>query len=126
MNNKFVLTATAIVIGLVGLAWSLIPAEFVGFWEIEPGINATYLGNRMGTLLLALGVTAWLVRKAPNTHTLRAFMFGACIALLLTVIQSVYGAAILGYNTWAPAIGESLLTFGYVWVLLIKPEPVIK
>jgi hypothetical protein len=77
----------------------LIPATFVGFWEIELGTNATYLGNRMGTLLLALGLTAWLVRKAPNTQTLRAFMFGAFIALLLTVIQSVYGATVLGYNT---------------------------
>ena len=126
MNNKIILTATAIIIGLVGIAWSLIPATFVGFWEIESGTNATYLGNRMGTLLLALGVTAWLLRKAQNTQILRAFMLGAFFALLLTVVQSVYGLAVLGYNTWGTAIGESLLTLGYVWVLFIRPEKVIQ
>jgi uncharacterized BrkB/YihY/UPF0761 family membrane protein len=126
MNNKIVLTATAIILGLVGLAWSIFPANFVEFWEIEAGSNATYLGNRMGTLLLALGVTAWLLRNAPNTPTLRKFMIGALIALLATVIQSVYGVVVLGYNTLMPAIGETILSFGYIWVLFIKPEPVIK
>jgi hypothetical protein len=123
MNNKIVLTATALVIGLVGIAWSLIPATFVGFWHIEPGTNVTYMGNRMGTLLLALAVTAWLARKSPNTQALRALMIGAFIALLLATIQSLYGAFVFGYTTWAPAIGEGILTLGFIWVLFIRPEP---
>ena len=125
MSSKLVLTATAVVLGIVGIAWSLFPATFVGFWRIEPGTNATYLGNRMGTLLFGLAVTSWLGRKAANTEARRALMLGALVALVLMTAQSLYGAVALGYMTWMPTIGEGLLTLGFVWVLFVRPEPIV-
>lgn len=125
MNSKFVLTANALIIGIVGVAWSLVPATFVGFWHIEPGTNATYLGNRMGTLLLAMAVTSWLARNTANTHARRALMIGALVAMALMTAQSLYGALVLGYTTWGPTVGEGLLTAGFIWVLFIKPETVV-
>lgn len=125
MTSKFVLTATAVVLGLVGIAWSIMPSTFVGFWHIEASTGATYLGNRMGTLLLALATTAWLGRKAPNTEARRALMIGALLAMVLMTAQSLYGAVVLGYTTGMPTIGEGLLSLGFAWVLFIRPEPIV-
>lgn len=112
-------------LGIVGVPWSVVPSVFVGFWHIEPSTGATYLGNRMGTLLFGLAVTAWLGRKAANTEARRALMHGALVALVLMTAQSIYSAVALGYTTRMPALGEGLLTLGFVWVLFIRPEPIV-
>lgn len=125
MSSKFVLTATALVLGIVGVGWSLLPSTFVGIWQIEPSTGATYLGNRMGTLFFGLAVTAWLGRKAANTEARRALMLGALVAMVLMTAQSLYGVVVLGYATAMPTLGEALLTLGFIWVLFIRPEPIV-
>ena len=125
MTSRHVLTANAVVLGLVGTAWSLAPATFVGFWHIAPGTNATYLGNRMGTLLFALAFTSWLARDLPHTPARRALMLGAFVAMVLITAQSLYGALALGYTSGMPTLGEGLLSLAFAWVLFVRPEPVV-
>ena len=125
MNSKIVLTATAVLIGFFGAAWLVVPAVLGNFWAVAPGDNFTYMGHRDGALLLGLAVTAWLARNAPNTQARRALMIGSLVALALLTGLSAYGALALGLNTWGPVVAESLFVVGFVWVLFIKPEPVV-
>jgi hypothetical protein len=124
MNSKTVLTATAI-LGVFGAMWIILPAFMGNYWGIAPGDNLNYMGHRYGAVLLGLGVAVWLARGAPNTQARRALMGGALVALVPTTALSLYGALGLGLNAWAPFVVELALALGLVWVLFIKPEPLV-
>ena len=124
MNSKTVLTATAI-LGIFGAMWLIVPEWMGNYWGIAPGDNLNYMGRRYAAFLLGLAVTVWLARNAPNTPARRALMVGALVALALTTGLSLYGALALGLNAWAPFAVELVLVMGLVWVLFIKPEPLV-
>jgi len=126
MNSKVVLTVTAVLIGIFGAGWLVAPDALGHYWRIAPGENLIYMGHRYGCFMLGLVAAMWLARNAPNTPARRALMIGALVALTLTTIVSVYGALSQGLNAW-PAVGtESALVLGFVWVLFIKPEPIVQ
>ena len=121
INSKRALTATTLM-GVFGLGWLIMPAALGRYWRMAPGENLDYMGHRYGALLVGLGVTVWLGRKALNTQARRALMIGAFVSLVLTTALSLYGALALRLNAW-PAFGVELaLTLGMGWALL-KPEP---
>jgi hypothetical protein len=125
MSSKVVLTVTAALIGLFGVGWLVAPDAMGDYWRIAPGGNLTYMGHRYGSFMLGLVTALWLARKAPNTPTRRALMLGALVALGLTTAVSVYGALALDLNAWPAVVTEAVLVAGFVWVLFVKPEPVV-
>ena len=125
MNSKLVLTTTAVLIGIFGLGWLIVPDVMGDYWKIDPGDNLNYMGRRYGAFLLGLVVALWLARNAPNTQARRALMIGALFTLALTTALSLYGALGLALNAWPAVVVEFVLLMGFVWVLFIKPEPVV-
>jgi len=121
---KLVLTATAVV-GIFGLGWFIAPDAMGRYWQMVPGEHFNYMGSRYGFLLIGLSVTVWLGRNVLNTKGRRAFMIGAFVFLALTTALRLYGALVLGSNSWPAFIVELLLTLGLAWVLFIKPEPLV-
>jgi hypothetical protein len=125
MTSKIVLSVTAVSIGIFGVGWLVAPDALGAYWRIAPGENLTYMGHRYGCFMLGLVAAMWLSRNAPHTRTRRALMIGALVALTLTTVVSVYGALALGLNAWPAVATESFLVAGFVWVLFVKPEPVV-
>lgn len=125
MNSKLVMTATAVLIGIFGLGWLIVPDVMGNYWKIDPGANLNYMGRRYGAFLLGLVVALWLARNAPNTQARRALMIGALFTLALTTALSLYGALGLALNAWPAVVVEFVLAMGFVWALFIKPEPVV-
>ena len=125
MSSKLVLTATAILIGIFGVGWLIVPNVMGDYWRITPGDNLNYMGQRYAAFMLGLVVAMWLARNAPNTPARRALMIGALFALALTTAISLYGALALGLNAWPAVVVEFALTVGFVWVLFIRPERVV-
>ena len=123
MNSKLVLTTTAVLIGIFGVGWLIVPDAMGNYWRIVPGDNLNYMGHRYAAFMLGLVVALWLARNAPNTQARRALMIGALVALALTTAISLYGA--LALNAWPAVVVEFVLVMGFVWVLFIKPEPVV-
>ncbi len=54
MYSKLVLTSIALLYGIVGAAWFIVPDPVVKFWGIAPGENFTNMGLRYRAFLLAL------------------------------------------------------------------------
>jgi len=125
VNSKLVLTTTAVLIGIFGLGWLIVPDVMGNYWKIDPGDNLNYMGHRYGAFLLGLVVALWLARNAPNTQARRALMIGALFTLALTTVISLYGALALALNAWPAVIVEFVLVMGFVWVLFVKPEPLV-
>ena len=125
MNSKLVLTTTAVLIGIFGLGWLIVPDAMGNYWRIAPGDNLNYMGHRYAAFMLGLVVALWLARNAPNTQARRALMIGALVALALTTAISLYGALALALNAWPAVVVEFVLVMGFAWVLFVKPEPVL-
>ena len=125
VNSKLVLTTTAVLIGIFGLGWLIMPDVMGNYWRIEPGDNLNYMGRRYAAFMLGLVVALWSARNAPNTQARRALMIGALVALALTTAISLYGALALALNAWPAVVVEFVLVVGFVWVLFVKPEPVL-
>lgn len=125
MSSKIVLSTTAALIGIFGLGWLIVPDVMGNYWRIGPGDNLNYMGHRYSAFMLGLVVALWLARSAPNTQARRALMIGALVGLALTTAISVYGALALALNAWPAVVVEFVLVMGFVWVLFIKPEPVV-
>ena len=125
MNSKLVLTVTAVLIGIFGLGWLIVPDVMGNYWKIDPGDNLNYVGRRYGAFLLGLVLAMWLARNAPNTQARLALMIGALFTLALTTALSLYGALVLALNAWPAVVVEFVLVMGFVWALFIKPEPVV-
>jgi hypothetical protein len=125
VSSKLVLTATAVLIGLFGVGWLIVPDMMGNYWRIGPGDNLNYMGHRYAAFMLGLVVALWLARNAPNTQARRALMIGAFVALALTTAISLYGALALALNAWPAVVVESVLLTGFVWTLFIKPEPLV-
>jgi uncharacterized BrkB/YihY/UPF0761 family membrane protein len=125
MNSKLVLTTTAVLIGIFGLGWLIVPDAMGDYWKMVPGDNLNYMGHRYAAFMLGLVVALWLARNAPNTQARRSLMIGAFVALALTTAISVYGALALALNAWPAVVVELVLVMGFAWVLFVKPEPVV-
>ncbi len=125
MNSKILLTITAVILLIVGAVWLLAPDVLYGSIGIKPDTTLAYMGRRYSAYILGLVVTVWMGRSLPNTQARRALMMGTFVAIALTSATSLYGALALGLSTWFPFISEFLLAVGFVWVLFIKPEPVV-
>jgi len=114
-----------VLIGIFAVGWLIVPDAMGNYWRIGPGDNLNYMGHRYAAFMLGLVVAMWLARNAPNTQARRALMIGAFIALALTTAISLYGALALALNAWPAVVVESALVVGFIWVLFIKPEPVV-
>ncbi|MGD9670839.1 MAG: hypothetical protein AB7U75_17645 [Hyphomicrobiaceae bacterium] len=125
MKCNFVLTSTAVLIGSFGVGWLIAPNAMGDYWRMAPGDTLNYMGHRYGAFMLGLVVALWLARNAPNTQARRALMIGALVGLTLTTAVSLYGALALALNAWPAVIVEFALVMGFVWVLFVKPEPVV-
>jgi len=125
MSSKLVLTTTAVVIGTFGMGWLIAPNAMGDYWRMAPGDNLNYMGHRYAAFMIGLVVALWLARNAPNTQARRALMIGALVGLAVTTAISLYGALVLALNAWTTIVVEFVLVMGFVWVLFVKPEPVV-
>jgi len=123
MKSKLVLTLSAAVFGIFGAGWFLIPDVLYQYWAIVPDSH-NYMGRRYGAFMLGLMVISWMVRDLPNSPARRAILVGSLVCWVLTDALSLYGALALGLNAWGAFATEFVLVVGFVWVVLVRPEPV--
>jgi len=124
MRSKLVLSLSAVAFGVFGAGWLFLPDAFYRYWAIVPDGNG-YMGRRYGAFMLGLMVMSWLARGLPNTPARRAILVGSLVGWVLTDALSLYGALALGLNAWWPFAVELGLVVGFVWVLFVRPEPIV-
>jgi hypothetical protein len=124
MGSKVVLSASAAAFGIFGAGWLIVPGMFYKYWAIVPDPHQ-YMGRRYGAFMLGLMVISWLARSAPHTRARHAILVGSLVGWVLTDALSLYGALALGLNAWWPFGVELALVVGFVWVLFVRPEPVV-
>jgi hypothetical protein len=65
MTSRHLMTATALVLGLCGLACSFAPQELLGLAGAPPGTPAVLAVQALGAAWLGLAMLDWMARGAP-------------------------------------------------------------
>ena len=76
MSRTSFLTITGIIAFAVGCMALLLPALLLEGKGVAPGHAVMVWVREVGVLLVALGVTTFLVRNHPDSPTMRAFLTG--------------------------------------------------
>jgi len=96
MNTKILLTASSIVLGLLGLGFSFMPKEILTFLNLDGNSTLTILMQILGALYLGFAMMNWMAKDAlfggiyNKPKTIGNFMhFGVgALALIKAVIRT--------------------------------------
>lgn len=117
MKLRTLLSVYAILIGIGGLIWLLVPAPNLELYGITaPDPVAVLLARFAGTMAIALGVMAWVARGAAASPARNALVLGITVANALGAIVCLLGALSDDLNAfaWAPVAFYGLFTVLFV------------
>ena len=63
MNTKFVMTASAITLGLLGICFTFLPAEVADFFNGATGNHLQFFIQIIGALYFGFGMLNWLTKE---------------------------------------------------------------
>jgi hypothetical protein len=79
MSRELFLTLASCVALAVGAFAAVLPRRLLAGKGVAPGPAATVWVREVGVLLVATGVTVFLVRSQPDSAALRAILIGSCV-----------------------------------------------
>lgn len=123
LNNLFVLTA--VVSGLFGLGFVLVPGTVYDIYGIEE-VNdfLTYTSQLFGAALLGFAVISWMARSVSDVRGRRAVVTGFFVELALGAVLAIIGqfrdsAVAMG---WINVAIYVILALGFAYFLFLQPE----
>ncbi len=64
MNTKIVMTASAMVLGIVGIALTFIPGEIARYVDLEDSKSMILIGQILGALYFGFAMLNWMTRTS--------------------------------------------------------------
>jgi hypothetical protein len=126
MNYKILFILNALVAVVVGLGFLFKPDFALPVLGVTEQYAATVWASRFfGSAMLALGLVLWFA-KDSDERVQKGMSWGllasALVGLVLTLLASFSGNAVLRQNTWILIVLYVLFGLGYAFVLFFKPK----
>jgi hypothetical protein len=106
MNIRNLFTVNAIVAGLFGLAFVLVPGPLTELYGIELHDGGLYVGRLLGAAFLMFAVLTWQSRDAQDSTARQAIILALLVGFVVGFVVSLVGqinniANALGWTTVA-------------------------
>lgn len=126
MSYKVLFILNALVAVVVGLGFLFKPDFALPLLGVTEQYAATMWASRfLGSAMLALGLVLWFARDSDE-RVQKGMSWGmfvsTLIGLVLTLLASLSGNAVLRQNTWILIGLYVLFGLGYAFVLFFKPK----
>jgi hypothetical protein len=126
MSYKILFILNALVAVVVGLGFLFKPDFALPVLGVTEQYAATVWASRFfGSAMLALGLVLWFA-KDSDERVQKGMSWGmlasALVGLVLTLLASFSGNAVLRQNTWILIVLYVLFGLGYAFVLFFKPK----
>lgn len=126
MSYKVLFILNALVAVVVGLGFLFKPDFGLPLLGVTEQYAATVWATRFfGSAMLALGLVLWFAKDADE-RVQKGMSWGmlasTLVGLVLTLMASFSGNAVLRQNTWIPIVLYLLFGLGYAFVLFFKPK----
>lgn len=126
MSYKVLFILNALVAVVVGLGFLFKPDFGLPLLGVTEQYAATVWATRFfGSAMLALGLVLWFAKDADE-RVQKGMSWGmlasTLVGLVLTLMASFSGNAVLRQNTWIPIVLYLLFGLGYAFMLFFKPK----
>jgi hypothetical protein len=126
MSYKVLFILNALVAVVVGLGFLFKPDFGLPLLGVTEQYAATMWASRFfGSAMLALGLVLWFAKDADERvqKGMGWGMFASVlVGLVLTLLASLSGNAVLRQNTWILIVLYILFGLGYAFMLFFKPK----
>ncbi len=125
MNLKTLLLFNAVVAGLFGLSFLIIPADTLGLYGVIMVPKGGILVARLfGANMIGVAVLSWLARPLGASEALSAIVLSLVVIDGLGFIASLLAQLGGGINNlgWSTVILYLLLFLGFAYFRFIKPK----
>lgn len=116
MKRNTFMSIAAIVAALFGLAFLLIPTQFMTLYGVNLDPSGEYIGRYLGSAFLGIGVLTWYAKGAPkDNEALQAILLGGFVLCLTGFVASVFDALYGVGNSavWSTVVIYLLLGLGF-------------
>lgn len=126
MSYKVLFILNALVAVVVGLGFLFKPDFGLPLLGVTEQYAATVWATRFfGSAMLALGLVLWFAKDADE-RVQKGMSWGmlasTLVGLVVTLMASFSGNAVLRQNTWIPIVLYLLFGLGYAFMLFFKPK----
>ena len=128
MNTKILLTASAILLGIIGIGLSFLPAEILTFLHLKTSQTAALIMQLLGALYLGFGMMNWMAKgsiiggiynKPLVTGNLIHFAVGA-----ITLLKATFNLKDSKEVLIPLTIIYTIFALGYTIVFIKNPKAV--
>lgn len=123
MKHGLFMTIAAILALIFGLAFLLVPAQFLGLYGLSLDPSFQWIARYLGSAFAGLAVLTWMGRNVPSGPALRAILMGDFVVsltgLVVAVLDRLYGEG--NSLVWLTVVLYLLLTLGFGYFVFVKP-----
>ena len=118
MKVNILMMLAAIVAGVFGIGFVLMPGEVLSIYGVTPDVSINYMSQLFGAALILVAVCTWVAKDAPNSEARRAIIMGIFIGDTVGFVVALMGQLgnavnMLGWSTVAIYLFFAL-SFGYI------------
>jgi hypothetical protein len=124
MNLKNLFTVNAVIAGLFGLAFVLVPGPLTDLYDIELTDAGLYVGRLLGATFLMFSVLTWQSRDAQDSTARKAIVLALLVGFVVGFVVSLVGQLndIVGALGWTTVAIYLLFSVAYGYFQFVKPE----
>ena len=125
MKLSTLMIFNAVVAGVFGVAFLLVPDQVASLYDVEVNEILTYVVRLLGAEFIVIAGVTWLARNADDSVARRAivlaFFIGNAIGFLVSLIGQINN--VVAAVGWGNVAIYLLLALGYGYFQFVKPAP---
>jgi len=123
VSFKIFMVIYAILSGVFGLGFVLVPGILFPIYGVEPNASLRFIGQLFGAVLISLAFLSWLVRNLGDSVNRRAILYalfaGETLGFIIALIGQING--VLNIFGWLIVAVYLFLAVGLAYFLFVKP-----
>ncbi len=125
MKLSTLMIINAVVAGVFGVAFLLVPDQVGSLYDVEVNEILTYVVRLLGAELIAIAGVAWLARNADDSVARRAIVLALFIGNAIGFVVALIGQInnVVAAVGWGNVAIYLLLALGYGYFQFVKPAP---
>lgn len=123
MKLSTLLTINAVVAGVFGVAFVLVPGQVFSLYGAQGSDALTYMGRLFGAAILGYAVLSWFARDVAESEARRAIVLALFIGYVAGFVLSLIGqlGGVVNALGWSTVAIYLLFTIGFGYFQFMKP-----
>jgi hypothetical protein len=125
MNLSLLLIINAVIAGVFGVAFLLVPDQIGSLYDVEVNEILTFVVRLLGAAFIEIAGVTWFARNADDSEARRAIVLALLIGNAVGFVVALIGMInnVVAAVGWGNVVIYLLLALGYGYFQFIKTEP---